>query len=212
MIACLGSKRKKKLKEVSRTEDMGSICCLLFYVLLVLKSAPSSRAREIARGHWNDVNYKEVLYDVQHHVMDDDQKGMHEKHVDDEKIARKHVHLHDDPSSHMDHMDQALNVFFTVNDLKVGKKMAIYFPIKDSPHLLPKEEADSIPFSLPQLPHLLEFFSFSQDSPQPRPWKIQSDTVKLNQSKERPSSAPPPWNPCLIPRVASSDWTPNSKF
>ncbi|KAA8536117.1 hypothetical protein F0562_028595 [Nyssa sinensis] len=144
---------------------MGSVfasCCLLLYVLLVLKSAPSSRAREISRGHWNDV--KKEVYDLQHHVMDG-QKGMYVDDGHHQKILRKHVHDH--PSSHMDHMDPALNVFFTVSDLKVGKKMPIYFPIKDpssSPHLLSREEADSIPFSLSQLPSLLEFFSFSQDS------------------------------------------------
>lgn len=76
---------------------------------------------------------------------------------------------HDHPASHINHMDHASMVFFTLNDLKVGKTIPVYFPKKDpskSPHLLPKDEADSIPFSLEQLPYLLQFFSFSQDSPQ----------------------------------------------
>ncbi|GMP38003.1 hypothetical protein CsSME_00009433 [Camellia sinensis var. sinensis] len=45
----------------------------------------------------------------------------------------------------------------------------MYFPKRDpssSPHFLPKEESDSIPFSLEQLPNLLQIFSFPQGSPQ----------------------------------------------
>ncbi|XP_028107802.1 BURP domain-containing protein BNM2A-like [Camellia sinensis] len=45
----------------------------------------------------------------------------------------------------------------------------MYFPKRDpssSPHFLPKEESDSIPFSLEQLPNLLRIFSFPQGSPQ----------------------------------------------
>ncbi|EEF43287.1 Dehydration-responsive protein RD22 precursor, putative [Ricinus communis] len=66
-------------------------------------------------------------------------------------------------------MDPSLNVFFTINDLKIGKTIPIYFPNKDpstSPHLLSREETSSIPFSLSQLPYLLELFSFSEDSQQ----------------------------------------------
>jgi hypothetical protein len=70
---------------------------------------------------------------------------------------------------HMDMHGPSLNVFFTIDDLKVGKIKPIYFPEKDpsmSPRLLSREEADTIPFSSKQLPNLLEFFSFSIDSPQ----------------------------------------------
>ncbi|XVE93228.1 hypothetical protein REPUB_Repub01dG0172300 [Reevesia pubescens] len=79
------------------------------------------------------------------------------------------VDNHAHPSSHMDHLDRSVMVFFTLNDLKVGKSMPIYFPKKDlstSPHFLPRNEADSIPFSLKEFHHLLQFFSFLQDSPQ----------------------------------------------
>lgn len=77
--------------------------------------------------------------------------------------------MHDHPPIHMQHMDPSLNVFFTIDYLKVGKTKPIYFPEKDpskSPRLLSREEADTIPFSSRQLPYLLEFFSFSIDSPQ----------------------------------------------
>lgn len=79
------------------------------------------------------------------------------------------VHVHDHPPSHMDHMDHSLLVFFTLNDLKVGRTMPIYFPKKDpskSPRLLPREDANSIPFSYEKFPYLLQFFSFSNGSPQ----------------------------------------------
>ncbi|BBN67566.1 unknown seed protein like 1 [Prunus dulcis] len=61
---------------------------------------------------------------------------------------------------------------------KGGQNQAIYFPKinpSKSPHLLPREEADQIPFSSKQLLHLLHFFSFSQDSPQA---KALEDTLR----------------------------------
>ncbi|GMH02751.1 hypothetical protein Nepgr_004590 [Nepenthes gracilis] len=67
------------------------------------------------------------------------------------------------------HIDPSVLVFFTPSDLKVGKIIPVFFPTtnaKKSPHFLPKQEADSIPFSLAKLPSLLEFFSFPRDSPQ----------------------------------------------
>jgi hypothetical protein len=99
----------------------------------------------------------------------------------DDPANQGHVHSH--PSSHMDHMDPSSMIFFTMEDLKVGKTMPIYFPKRDpatSPHFLPREEADSIPFSLKQLPHLLEFFSFSPDSPQA---KAMEDTLRHCESE-----------------------------
>ncbi|XP_059429425.1 BURP domain-containing protein BNM2A-like [Corylus avellana] len=102
----------------------------------------------------------------------------------DDPAKQGHVHGH--PSSHMDHMDHmdpSSMIFFTMEDLKVGKTMPIYFPKRDpatSPHFLPREEADSIPFSLKQLPHLLEFFSFSPDSPQA---KAIEDTLRHCESE-----------------------------
>ncbi|KAL8540252.1 hypothetical protein ACS0TY_001730 [Phlomoides rotata] len=72
--------------------------------------------------------------------------------------------------SHMHHMDPAAIVFFLLEDLKLGNTMPVYFPnraLSDSfANLLPKEEADSIPFSSQQFHHLLHRFSFSPDSPQ----------------------------------------------
>ncbi|XAR59528.1 hypothetical protein NMG60_11015392 [Bertholletia excelsa] len=78
------------------------------------------------------------------------------------EIARKSL-------KDFDTVDPSLNVFFRVEDLKVGNKMLIFFTPNnpsESPKLLPREEADSIPFSSSHLPYLLNFFSFSKDSPQ----------------------------------------------
>ncbi|XP_037493299.1 BURP domain-containing protein BNM2A [Jatropha curcas] len=78
-------------------------------------------------------------------------------------------HVQASPSSHMNHLDQSMMVFFTLDDLKIGKKLQIYFPMKDSsstPPMLPKAEADSIPFSYKDFPYLLKLFSISPNSPQ----------------------------------------------
>lgn len=94
-----------------------------------------------------------------------------------QKAKKENVHIHS--SSHMDHIDPSLRVFFLMDDLKLGKSMTVSFPRRDlsssSPKFLPKEEADSIPFSLKKLPNLLQRFSFSQNSPQA---KAMEDTLK----------------------------------
>ncbi|KMT00469.1 hypothetical protein BVRB_9g217700 [Beta vulgaris subsp. vulgaris] len=78
-----------------------------------------------------------------------------------------HHESHDTTSPHMDH---SVLVFFTLDDLKVGNTMPIYFrgtnPSSSSPHFLPKEEAELIPFSHSKLPSLLHHFGFSRNSPQ----------------------------------------------
>ncbi|GFY89682.1 unknown seed protein like 1 [Actinidia rufa] len=109
----------------------------LFYVLLVSQCTHTNSARRITE------NINKEVYD----------------HL---RIVNKH----DDPSTLM---DPSLNVFFTLNDLRIGNSIAIYFSTKHPslyPHLLPREESDSIPFSLSQLPNILEFFSFPKHSPQ----------------------------------------------
>lgn len=66
-------------------------------------------------------------------------------------------------------MAPELNIFFHYNTLEPGTKFPVYFPTADpstTPRLLTKEESDSIPFSLSQLPDLLKRFSFPVDSKQ----------------------------------------------
>ncbi|PHT35775.1 hypothetical protein CQW23_23475 [Capsicum baccatum] len=59
--------------------------------------------------------------------------------------------------------------FLSMDDLKQGKVVTVCFPRRDlssSQSFLPREEADSIPFSRKELPNLLQRFSFSRNSPQ----------------------------------------------
>ncbi|XP_057746091.1 BURP domain-containing protein BNM2A-like [Arachis stenosperma] len=80
-------------------------------------------------------------------------------------------------------IDPSLMVFLTMKDLKVGQRMPIYFPKRDpstSPKLWPKQEADSVPFSLEKLPQLLQLFGFARDSAQA---KAMEDTLRECESK-----------------------------
>lgn len=89
---------------------------------------------------------------------------------------KHHAHNHN-------HMDPSVMVFFTLKDLKVGKRMQINFPKRDpstSPKFWPRDKADSLPFSLNKLPTLLKIFSLSQDSPQA---KAMVDTLTECESK-----------------------------
>ena len=90
----------------------------------------------------------------------------HDKGGDETRKMEDTGHVHGHSSSQMDLLDPSVIVFFTIKDLKLGKTLPIYFVRKHLPPFLPKEKADSIPFSYSQLPYLLEFFSFSQGSPQ----------------------------------------------
>jgi hypothetical protein len=74
-------------------------------------------------------------------------------------------------SSHMDHSEAFKIGFFTFDDLYVGRTMAVHFPIQEFPHFLPRGEADSIPFSMPQLPNVLQLFSIPADSPNAKAMK-----------------------------------------
>ncbi|KZV17744.1 hypothetical protein F511_01553 [Dorcoceras hygrometricum] len=78
---------------------------------------------------------------------------------DDESPSHMHIH----------NMNPALIVFFFVEDLKIGNTIPVYFPRKEpssSPNLLPKEEADSIPFKSEELHNILQFLSFPYESSQ----------------------------------------------
>ncbi|XP_023531754.1 BURP domain protein USPL1-like [Cucurbita pepo subsp. pepo] len=103
------------------------------------------------------------------------------------KMANDH-NSHDahSSSSHMDHINPLLIVFFTINDLKQGKKLPIYFPKRDpskSPPLLPKEQADPIPFSLKKLPQILSYFSYPSNSPQAQAVKETLEQCELKPIK-----------------------------
>ncbi|KAJ1378856.1 BURP domain [Sesbania bispinosa] len=65
-----------------------------------------------------------------------------------------------------DHIEAFKTGFFTLDDLHVGNVMTLQFPIQEISHFLSRKEADSIPFSMSQLPSVLQLFSIPQDSPQ----------------------------------------------
>ncbi|CAL8176110.1 unnamed protein product [Prunus armeniaca] len=102
-------------------------------------------------------------------------KCKHHKHVNrpssDTKNSQEpplkgheHHHMHTHSSSPMDHTEAFKVGFFTFDDLYKGKIMPLNFPKQEHSRFLPKEVADSIPFSMPQLPHLLQLFSIPQGS------------------------------------------------
>lgn len=127
----------------------------------------------------DDIDFHKRAHDSLQHAIDDH----HRVHAKDTNQGMHGQHLHAYPSAHMNHMDHAVTVFFTVKDLKVGKTMSVYLPKRDysnSPHLLPREEAESIPFSLKEIPYLLQFFSISEDSPQAKAMK---DTLRDCETK-----------------------------
>lgn len=102
------------------------------------------------------------------------------REIRDENLNNRDIHGHNQVhimQHNMDLMNPHVHIFFKLDDLKVGNKIPFYFSTKDlstSPSLLSNEEVGSIPFASSQLPNLLQFFSFSTDSPQA---KAMSDTL-----------------------------------
>ncbi|KAK9691095.1 hypothetical protein RND81_09G175600 [Saponaria officinalis] len=77
--------------------------------------------------------------------------------------------------SYMDHIPLSWHILFHIEDLKLGRSIKLYFPIKDSSqtlHFIPKQEADLIPFSSSSTEKILKYFSFSRDSPQAKAIKM----------------------------------------
>ncbi|CAK9142576.1 unnamed protein product [Ilex paraguariensis] len=112
-------------------------------------------------AHINDENDVHDKANVLQHAIDDP-VSISDKQDNDAHGGTHRDHVHD-------HIDPSLIVFFLIKDLKLGKTMPIHFPKRDpssSPHLLPKEEAETFAFSLKELPNLLPLFSFSPNSPQ----------------------------------------------
>ncbi|KVI10683.1 BURP domain-containing protein BNM2A-like [Cynara cardunculus var. scolymus] len=128
-------------------------CLLILHLLLALHA----EGREAIRS---DV--------IRLNTMDDDAHTIH--HHD-------HMHQHHGHPSSLNQIDPQVMVFFKLQDLTVGQVMPIYFPNRhiSQSHLLPKHEADNIPFSFTEFPNLLRLFSFSQHSPQA---KAMENTLK----------------------------------
>jgi len=76
--------------------------------------------------------------------------------------------------------------YVTINDLHVGK-ISIQGPTKVPsalPHFFPREEADSIPFSVEEFPNILQLFSISQHSPQAKAIKRALEACESKPIKE----------------------------
>ena len=124
---------------------------------------------------------------LQLHSMDGGDKNKHATEMEEELHGHGHGHSHS--SSHMDmgdHLNPSVIVTFTMKDLKPGKTLPIYFDKRDPayspPSWLPKEEAESIPFSSAHLPYLLELFSFSPGSTQA---EAMAQTIGFCENKPR---------------------------
>ncbi|XP_054778528.1 BURP domain-containing protein BNM2A-like [Prosopis cineraria] len=134
------------------------LCALLFFLITY-----DGGARKIAITFGRDIELKEVSIDLQNLARDGHVQVRKEDAKVNNKLAKKIK------GKDHNHMDPELNVFFTPKDLKIGKKMPIYFAQRNastSPKILPREESDKIPFSSKHLPSLLKFFSFPKHSPQ----------------------------------------------
>ncbi|KAM1242824.1 hypothetical protein ACFX2G_035134 [Malus domestica] len=75
-----------------------------------------------------------------------------------------HVHMHPQSQPHMDHNEASKQGFFTFDDLHCGMRMPLHFPNQEHSRFLPKEVADSIPFSTPHIPQIRQLFSIPQGS------------------------------------------------
>ncbi|XP_057550603.1 BURP domain protein USPL1-like [Amaranthus tricolor] len=138
----------------------------IFFLLFIFQCMIHGNfCRKIAgeAEHIIETSYDNDHLCVNHHTHDDDE------HVNDGCQNNMIPHHIDHGHSSSSQMDLSWNIFFHINDLKLGKKIPLYFPIKNSsitPHMISKQEAEQIPFSSSQLPEILKFFSFPQNSPQ----------------------------------------------
>jgi hypothetical protein len=74
--------------------------------------------------------------------------------------------VEDLPISNLDHTEAFKTGYFSLDDLHVGNVMTLQFPVQEVSPYLSKKEADSIPFSMSQLPSILQLFSIPEGSPQ----------------------------------------------
>ncbi|KAM3339036.1 BURP domain protein USPL1 [Capsicum galapagoense] len=94
-----------------------------------------------------------------------------------EETLNEYIHL----SSHID--PSLASLYFLIDDLKIGKTIKDFsFPSRSSLPFFPKAAADSIPFSLKELPNLLQRFSLSKDSPQAKAMEDALRVCEFNSS------------------------------
>ncbi|XP_031285092.1 BURP domain-containing protein BNM2A-like [Pistacia vera] len=143
-------------------------------LLLLLVCVCRSGARKMKEESWKELGDN---HQQNRKVPDESDYPV----VDHHKIHPKEAI---DPSSHTDHIDPSVRLFFKMNDLKLANIIPTYLPETDpsnSPHLFSREEADTIPFSLKDLPYLLDSFSYTHDSPQA---KAMEDALRMCETND----------------------------
>ncbi|GMN67202.1 hypothetical protein TIFTF001_036259 [Ficus carica] len=137
-------------------------------IAILLSHHVSVLAREVRVENINQLQVDET-YDLNRGGDDDH----HDNHVHHQlgMTSAEHITVHAQNPSSPSHMNFSINekfIFFTPKDLKVGKRIPLYFSKKFAwtAKILPRDEAESIPFSLKELPRLLKFFSIEQGSKQ----------------------------------------------
>ncbi|KEH30434.1 BURP domain protein [Medicago truncatula] len=88
------------------------------------------------------------------------------KYVIDPKGLPSTNSVEDLPIPNLDHTEAFKTGYFSFDDLHVGNVMTLQFPVQEVSPYLSKKEADSIPFSMSQLPSILQLFSIPEESPQ----------------------------------------------
>ncbi|KEH30431.1 putative BURP domain-containing protein [Medicago truncatula] len=68
------------------------------------------------------------------------------------------------PIPNLDHTEAFKTGYFSLDDLHVGNVMTFQFPVQEVSPYLSKKEANSIPFSMSQLPSILQLFSIPKES------------------------------------------------
>ncbi|KAL4290238.1 hypothetical protein GQ457_14G001760 [Hibiscus cannabinus] len=126
-----------------------------------------------------DLNGKYFHRSTTNYLKDDEMKDL------EDKYTYLYIHktiTHDLKDENVQLHDESAKLgLFTLDQLRgfsVGKKLPIFFPIKDHslyPPSLPKEVADTIPFSSSQVSNILHLFSVSPDSPK---GKAVQDTLR----------------------------------
>lgn len=116
--------------------------------------------------------------DMNQHLVDEfDRKHDGDDHQNIDHVERLRMKGAEHMNLHAHNINPSSSLFFNLNDLEVGKTIPLHFSKKltSSSHFLPRDEADSIPFSLKQLPSLVKLFSFPQGSKQA---KAMEDTLR----------------------------------
>ncbi|GMN67196.1 hypothetical protein TIFTF001_036258 [Ficus carica] len=145
---------------------------LLQYVLLAFLLSHVSVAWRVR------VEINQLLVDETSDLKRDGTDDHRDNHVHQLGMTSDAEHRDNPSSFHIDDSTKTSLFFFSPKDLKAGNRIPLYFSKKLAwtSKLLPRDEADSIPFSLKELPSLLKLFSIAQGSKQA---EAMEDTLRM---------------------------------